>query len=996
MLVAPSAALAQNQPANPTPQDDENVVTDTMPESDADATLPADEGPNDQSIVVTGTRIRTTQYDFANPVVSVDSSAIQNAGTTNLTNFLSDIPSLVGSFDANAASGSNAGIGFVGLNLLNLRNLGTQRTLVLVDGRRHVSAVPGSSSVDVNTIPIDLIDRVDVLTGGASAIYGADAVTGVVNFITKRNFEGINIRGQAGITEYGDTANQFVSLVAGKNFAGGRGNIAFALEYGHDEALHPSQRSYLRNSPGFARNFADVGDDPNVPDRLPVTDIRYYDSNELGAIDVDLDLYPDFIGNGLPFNPGTFIGQVFCTGCSGTPVSTYQGEILPASDRYVGNVLFNYDVTDSVNFYAQAKFARVDSASFGQPTYDFTVLVYPENPFMPENIRQAISQNGFGAGILNRDNLDIGGRGEKNRRETIRGVVGLTAEITDRIDADISYVYGQSKSTVRQTNTRFNDRFLAAVDVVTDPATGRPTCRSNLQPIGNSDQPFYNFFTGFFFSDFDKLSFTPGPNSGCVPFNVFSNQQLPGAIDFVVTDAVDRSKITQHVISGSISGDLGEGIRLWGGPIGFAVGAEYRKERSESNPDPVNTTGLTFGNALFPETGDYSVKEVFAEVRIPIAANRPFFHDLSVNGAIRLSDYSTVGTTTTYQVSGVYAPIQDVRFRGTYSQAVRAPNIGELFGPQNQTFEFIDDPCAAERVNDGTEFRAANCQALLSGLGLTPGQIAAFDGETGVSIGGTSGGNPDLSEETAKTITAGVVLRPRFLRGFSASVDYYDVKIEDAVATADAEDIAELCVDQPTLENVFCDAIERFGSNNPQFPGAISSFVVQPENVARFRTRGWDLAANYRTSLGTLGNLNIRAVGNILEKLEFIPTPGGSVENSQNTAGAPKHQINTDVTWAYQNFQLNWGVNYFSKTRVLDRALEEAQPDFYPKEYLRYSARFTHDFQASINVNDRMSFYGGVNNAFGQKPDFPQFFYPVGAQGRFIYFGARMNFPGLL
>ena len=350
-------------------------------------------------------------------------------------------------------------------------------------------------------------------------------------------------------------------------------------------------------------------------------------------------------------------------------------------------------------------------------------------------------------------------------------MLGLTAELTDRIDLDMSYVYGRSDSTVRQTNTRFNDRFLAAVDVITDPATGQPTCRSNLQPIGNSDQPYYNFFTGFSFGDFDQLSFTPGPNSGCIPFNLFSEQQAPGAIDWLVTDAVDRSRIEQHVVSGSVSGDFGETLALWGGPIGFAVGAEYRKERSESNPDPVNTTGLTFGNALFPETGQYSVKEVFGELRVPIAANKPGFYDLSLNGAVRLSDYSTVGTTTTWQVSGVYAPVPDVRFRGTYSQAVRAPNIGELFGPQNQTFEFIDDPCAFDRLDNGTEFRAANCQTLLSGLGLTPAQIAAFDGDTGVSIAGTSGGNRNLREETAKTITAGLVLRPSFLRGFSASVE---------------------------------------------------------------------------------------------------------------------------------------------------------------------------------------------------------------------------------
>lgn len=974
----PSSALAQEEPVQTAQQAAED----------------------DDEIVVTGTRIRTPQYDFANPVVSIDSDTIQNAGTTNLTSFLTDTPSLVASFDANDASGAEAPIGFIGLNLLNLRNLGTDRTLVLVDGRRHVSAVPGSSSVDVNTIPIDLVERVDILTGGASAIYGADAVTGVVNFVMKQNFEGFKVRAQAGISAQGDAANQFISGIAGHNFAGGRGNIAASLEYAHDDALFVGDRRRLRISPGFGENPADVGDDPNLPDFIPFTDIRYFDSTANGAIDVDLDLVPDFLGNGQPFDHGTYIGSINCIQCSGTPVSTYQGEILPKIDRYVANLFFNFDVTDTLNLYAQGKYARVDASSVGQPTFDFTILTSADNPFLPANVLDSINQVGFGAAIVNRDNLDIGRRGENNRRETWRGVIGLKGGITQDINFDISYVYGQSKATVRQTNTRFNDRFIAAIDAVdqgqflTGTPNGNIVCRSNLAPIGFSDQPFYNFGGGFFFSDFPELSFTPGLNSGCIPFNLFSEQQAPGAIDWLVTDAVDHSKVTQHVISAAITGDFGDSVRLWSDEIGFAIGAEYRKEKSVSRPDPVNTTGLTFGNALFPEIGDYDVKEAFAELRIPIASDRPFFHELSLTGAARYSDYSTVGSSFTYQVSSTWAPIRDIRFRGTYSKAVRAPNIGELFSPQNQDFRQIEDPCRPDRLGNGTEFRAANCQALLTGLGLSPAQIAAFTGNTSAAVAGTSGGNPNLGEETAKTFTAGVVLRPRFLPGFSASADFYDVKIRDAIAIPLPQEIAELCVDQPSLDNVFCDAITRNPGTVLAAPGVIVDFTRQPQNVADFHTRGIDLAANYRTSLGKVGMMNFRLVGNYLDKLTLIATPGAPTSNERGLEESPRIQINGDVTWEYDNFQLNYGFNYFSKTHRLSEDTRNAQPDFYPAEFMKYNERFTHDIQAAIKVNDRFTFYGGVNNMFNQKPDFGKFFYPVSAVGRFFYFGARVGFPG--
>ena len=1000
-MLASAAVLALVAPMTVQAQD--AAEDETCIDEDADGDCDDVAGAVEQNaIVVSGTRIRTNEYDFANPVVAIDDTAIQNSGVTNLTDFLTEAPALTGSYTSNDGSGANAGIGGVGLNLLDLRNLGTQRTLLLIDGRRHVASVPGSSSVDTNTIPIDLIERVDIVTGGASAIYGADAVTGVVNFVTKRDFEGYTVRAQSGISEEGDGYTGFVSATVGTNFAGGRGNIAANFEYGHDDNLLLSDRREFGPSfRSFYDNQDDLADDPTVPDRILAANVNYLDSSPIGAIDTDFDFLPDFLGDGTPYIPGTFLGSFFESGGSGTPVSTYSGEILPKIDRYIGNLLLSYELTDSVRVFAEGKYARVDSESFGQPTFDFFIGVPTDNPFIPANINDPAVNAFDPLGIVlvtGRDNLDLGRRGEDNRRETYRGVAGIEADITDTIRFDASYVYGQSDATVRQTNTRFNDRFYAALDAVdegeflTGTPNGNIVCRSNL--TGDATSSNQNVTGAFFFDDFDQLSFTPGANSGCVPFNLFSNNQSQAALDFINTTAVDTSTVKQHVATAAISGDFGDGFALWGDPIGFALGGEYRKEISRSNPDPVNTTGLTFGNALFPETGSFDVYEGFAEIRVPIVQDRPGFYDLTANGAARVSDYSTIGTTFTYQGGLVYAPVADFRVRGTYAQAVRAPNIGELFAPSNQTFAFIDDPCAFDNRDNGSATREANCVALLSGLGLSPAQIAGFTGDAGTSLPGLSTGNLDLSEETATTITVGAIFQPSFIPGLVLSVDYYDVEIEDAISTPAANTLLELCVDADTLDNEFCDNIDRtpagagFDANDD---GVVRGFTLQPQNVAAFSTKGVDFSLRYRQPTDNLGTFNFSVIGNHLIELKTQGTPGADIVEEAGVLGAPEWQVNFDFNWTLDNFNLNYGINYWDETLRFARRTIEADPDIVAPEYLKIDAKFVHDMQLRWTTDDDMSFYVGVNNIFDQEPDVGLTFYPVSALGRFFYAGVRIS-----
>ncbi|MGH6613292.1 TonB-dependent receptor plug domain-containing protein [Sphingomonas sp.] len=943
-------------------------------------------------IIVTGSRIRRPDFDSPSPIVSVTAAQIQQAGTTNLTDFLTGYPALIGSSTSHQNSGDLAGIGATGLNLLNLRNLGTERTLVLINGKRQVASVPGEQSIDINTIPSDLIESIDVLTGGASAIYGADGVTGVVNFKLKQNFEGVSARGQAGISEKGDSGQRLLSLTIGKNFADGRGNIALSYEYGAEDRLTQHDRKRLS---GLSRQVfvpnpddlpdADGHDNPNLPDRIPLRNVRYGTSAPGGAIDINGDYFPEFTSSGGIFDNGLDLTQGFVQGGDSTLVSDYGNDLLPQVRRNIFNGIAHFDISDKITLYAEGKYANVRSFSLGQPTFDYGIFVEADNPYVPANIRAAIDPS-IGGVLVNRDNFDLGQRGEDIRRQTYSGVIGAKGDISDSFHYDVSFTYGETKVRSQYVNDIYNDRFFAAIDAVRDPVTGTITCRANLDPNWVPNQPYESGRNVQ-----PRMTFQPGQ---CTPINLFGvGNSNPTGVDFIHATTTDYSTIKQQVLSGSISGDFRQFFSLPGGPIGFAFGAEYRKEDSSFNPDPIEQQGLTFTNVLSPTKGTFHVTEFFGELNAPLIKDRPFFHDLELGAAIRVSDYSTIGRTTTWKVDGMYSPIRDITFRGTYSVAIRAPNIGELFSGNSQTFEFFNDPCRASNLDQGTSYRATNCQTLLTGLGADP---AHYDDNRSTNISGVQGGNPSLTEEKAKTWTAGIVLAPRFIPGLTLSADWYDIRLENAINTVKPQQLAELCVDQPSLQNIFCSSITRQqGAAGNAAAGNILGFTVMPQNVASFQTAGLDLNINYLVRTAHLGTFNIRAVGGYLNKLNFVGTPGADPTDERGTsdAFAPKYQANLDVTWNSGPVTLNYGLSWFDKTLRYSKLIMAGDPDYVAPEYVYYKARWQHDIYAAFDVDKRFQFFMGVNNVFNQEPDVGANTYPVSSVGRYIYAGAKVKLP---
>ncbi|WP_242096418.1 TonB-dependent receptor [Sphingomonas sp. CROZ-RG-20F-R02-07] len=921
--------------------------------------------PAASDIVVTGSRISRPDFAQPNPIISFNAAAIEQSGNTNVTNFLERVPALSGSRDFTQTSGGNAvyanPFGAAGLNELNLRNLGTNRTLVLVNGRRHVAGEPNSAAVDINSIPTDLIERVDVLTGGASAVYGADGVSGVVNFILKRDFDGVSARSQMGISERGDAGNRFAAITLGKNFADGRGNLTLAYEFNADDRLENDDRAYLRSD---RRQYLIPNDaaaaNPALPHNVLVGNLRYPNESPIGAVDVNGDGYPDFNGLGQPYRHGT-PAAYYSTGGDDTPVAGfYSGDLAPRIIRNDANLLGHFDVSDALKLSVEGKYAQTRATTFDYYIGTYGTAISLDNPFVPAAIRSAALAAGQSSVSVTRDNIDYGRHGESDLRQTYRGVIDASGRISPHATYDVYYEYGRTDVAITKLNDQLADRYAAALDVVTNPATGQPVCRSNLA----------------------------GANPACVPVSLFGPGPISqAALGYFQVNDTSFARITQSVANASISGDFGAFFRLPGGPVQFSFGGEYRRETSAFDPSDnlVNNrfVAYTEPTLVTASGGRFDVKEAFGELNAPILQGQRFAETLAVGAAYRFSHYSTIGDTQTWQFNGVYAPVRDVSFRGSYGKAVRAPNISELFQPISGDSNFFIDPCSSQEIGNGTSYRAANCRTVLAAVGATVSSAL----QTPSNIAGIRSGNAGLRAEEATTWTAGVVLRPRFLRGFTASFDWYDIDLKDAINTPSPSQLATLCVDQPTTDTAFCRAISR-----AQGSGIINGYTVTPENVAQFRTAGLDVNIDYLLHTARAGTFDLRLVGGYLHRLEFVGTPGAAATDNVDQPGAPKFNFNLSPSWTLGGLTLTYNLRWADGTRTVDKLTTDNDPDYAPAAQLRYSELWQHDVQLGYQVRSGVSFYLGILNLTDQQPDPGNAInQPISAIGRYLYAGVKLR-----
>jgi iron complex outermembrane receptor protein len=544
-------------------------------------------------------------------------------------------------------------------------------------------------------------------------------------------------------------------------------------------------------------------------------------------------------------------------------------------------------------------------------------------------------------------------------RTTYRGVIDASGRISDHASYDAYYQYGRTDVAITKLNNLLAAPYATALDVVTGPS-GQPVCRSNLT----------------------------GGNPGCIPVSLFGTGPIsPEALGFFQVDDTSHARITQQVASGSVSGDFGAFFKLPGGPVQFSFGGEYRRETSVFDPSDnlVNNRFVAFTEPTLVARsgGRFDVKEGFAELNAPIFQGQRFAETLSVGAAYRYSKYSTIGSTDTWQFNGVYAPVRDISFRGSYGRAVRAPNIAELFQPTSGDSNFFIDPCSPAEIGNGTPFRAANCAATLAQVGATVSSAL----QTASNIAGVRSGNRDLRAETARTWTAGVVLRPSFLPGLTASVDWYDINLRGAINTANPSDLATLCVDQPTIDNQFCSSITR-----AQGTGIINGYTVQPQNVARFRTAGADLNIDYLVRTASLGVFDLRLVGGYLNRLEFIGTPGALPTNNVDLAGRPKYNATFSPSWTIGALTLTYNLRWQDGVRTVDRLITESDPNYAPARQLRYRELWQHDAQIAYDASEQFSVYLGALNISNQRPDPGNSInQPISALGRYVYVGVKVR-----
>jgi outer membrane receptor protein involved in Fe transport len=989
-----------------------------------------------EEIVVTGSRImRASALEGSIPVTSVAATELLQQGDINLGDALNDLPSLRSTY---SQGNSTRFIGTAGLNLLDLRGLGVERTLVMVNGRRHVTASPGDYLVDTNTIPSELIERVDVVTGGNSSIYGSDAVAGVVNFVTMRDYEGLSFRGQAGTSERGDRDSEFFSVTYGTNFAEDRGNVAIALEYGNQDALYFNQRDGLtgafsgRNQYNLSEPTAgEPGGTDGVPDNRFWNGIFNGNIADGGVMSVNASSNPAssvYCGNlpepvrstrCLPNNQP----RIFSFDRSGNLVQTVPsvdfrpygsgnvqllgapasnsgdlsslrntGQLAAGLTRYSANLLAHYDLNDAFRPFIEAKFVAIDAVQEGQPSFwqgsipgffGAGAELRCNNPYLTAQALGVLQAMGrcatpaTGTFTISRFNVDFGGRGEEQDRDTYRVVLGVDGTFNDDWRYEVAFNYGKLETDLRSLNNLVSfdvdgnpAGFSLAIDAVRNSA-GQIVCRVNADADPTNDDP------------------------ACAPLNVFGvGAPSKAALDYINTTGRREGEAEQYVASAYMSGDSSDWFELPAGPVGFAVGAETRKEKAYEAWDDLTASGATFLNAIQPfDPPDFEVNELFGELRLPILAGLPFVHELTAEGAYRWSDYdSDVGSVSAYNAGLIYAPIQDIRLRGNYSTSVRAPTQSDLYSPLSQNFAFIQDPCDVLYINNDPN-RAANCAAA----GVPAGFVNQPARDASTSF--VQGGNPTLTEENGTSYTVGAVIMPRQLPGFAFAVDYWNIEVDDLIAVLGAQSIINECYNAPSgIGNPFCTTVSRLADGTFDDPAVIAGGV----NFAKQETSGIDFDVSYQYTFDNGHTLVTRGIATYLIELNNYTNPADPnfADRQKSELGDPELAFNVNVSYGAGPLDVFYGYRYIGSQTI---GTYEAQHNFagraatnrdqFPRKW--YPAVSYHNIRAEFAVNDMVSLFAGIDNVLDEQP-------PLGltgtaggdpfdAVGRYYFGGFKIN-----
>ena len=887
-----------------------------------------------EAIIVTGSRIQRRDLSSTSPLAVVSDEEFKLSGAVNVEQVINTLPQVI----PGTTSFSNNPGG--GVATLDLRGLGANRTMVMVNGRRWMFFDVGQV-VDLNTIPQFLIDSVDVVTGGASAVYGSDALAGVVNFRLRSDLQGIEAGTSYAITEEGDGSRFDAFVALGSEFADGRGNVTVFGEYFKRTSIFADDRAWSRETLGDGED----GLEPIGSSAVEEGRIRYFGGN-----------------SGLGTASGNFNGNGAFFGTPGTS-TPYDGETYnyaPANylqvpqERWLLGGYGEYEVNDNVTAFMEVTFVnnRVENELAATPVTGFFDLAVDQNcAFMSAADCQALraidaSETAANAaagveddpGMVNmsiaRRTTDSLPRNSSNDRNAFRVLGGVKGPAFATWNYEAYYVYARTRN-------------------------------SQIQE-GN----------------ISRSAFQAGLNGTATPINIFGQGTLtPQMASQIAILAQNTDISTLQVANASLSGPLGN-FGLGADDIGLAVGVEYRSMASEFIPDTALSSGDVIGfNAAAPTKGNYDVREIFGEIRLPIIADRPGVERLELNGAGRFSDYGlqAVGGVWTYSAGAEWSPIRDITFRGQYQRAIRAPNVGELFGGAGNGFPPATDPCALE-----TAITNATIRQLCIQTGV-PAALLAFDAsgdplnesiQQNAQIESSFSGNPDLQEETSDTYTLGMVIRPQFIPNLAITIDGYNIKIDDAISVLGGSlgNTLNLCYNVvQDIDSVFCDAVSR-NPVNGEMGGEFLTNLANA-NMASFETRGIDLQVDYGLDLGfaMLGEgqsrLNFFFLGTYTDK--FTITPAAEFSDDANECAGrfgllacgdptPKWKWTSRLTWIDGPLTTSFRWRHLGSVRDDDDTID------YVVEKLPAYDLF--DLSMSYDVDEAFTLAMGVNNLFDKTP----------------------------
>jgi|TARA_B100001094_G_scaffold192390_1_gene186252 outer membrane receptor protein involved in Fe transport len=939
-----------------------------------------------EEIVVTGSRIkRATNVSSPTPMVTLGEDQIENTGSVNVYDILNELPQ---AGEGISRGNTNFTVGSSGVQTVNLRGLGSGRTLTLVNGRRWVGGTPGTGVVDLNSIPTDLIERLEVITGGASSVYGSDAVAGVVNIILKDDFEGMSLEVMEGGYDAGDGDTKLASLTFGAQFADGRGSSIFNIRTDEQGEVLARNRTPYTGRDLFYYGWY-YGEAYGAPYDSFIADPGYSSYPPQGRFFVS-GTNADGVGmktfdcSQRDFDSvvksSTVVGWDDAGGSDNCGFNrTYYRALEVPLDRYSVFNSTKYEFDNGNTMFSEFSFTSVDSQSTFEPVPFNSEDAFGgkgdkgyniRNPYMPEAIRQAalaaqgvkdasgnyiVGTDATGVAIpgmyLNaagneievpfiRRLAEFGTRGSSNTRQTFRASIGFDGTLSNGMDWDAYYSYGFSDRM--QYSGNYNAANMAyAVQAVAGP-TGQPVC---LDPVAQA--------------------------RNCVPINLFGiDAASDEAVSYVKAVTGRQSKNKQRVAAFNITGDF----NLVGFDASFAAGVERREENSADIPDALQLAGLHGSNKVPMTIGDYSVNGYYAELLVPLVQGLPFMQEITFETAYRVDHYSSAGTVDATKVGISWVINDDIRFRSVVSESVRAPSIDDLFSGQAQTYTAISDPCTG--VGGPNE---ANMDATVVANCLSDPRIAAtaasgsFDVDQGKiipgfrysqpqtqTISGFQGGNINLGEESADTTTVGFVWTPSYVEGLALTLDFYEIEIENVISQVSASRLINECYSATNYPVSQCNAHERFDT------GHLRYWYSYGINQSAYKTAGYDVAAGYTfESLGPVpGELDIRAIWTRRDEHTYQTTDTSTPVDYVGEVGLNEDIARLNFTYTTDDWLVSLQTNYYGSA---SDDITQAPGSYHLQEV---DSMTYLDLQVRYDLTDNVDVYFGIDNLSNKQPPY--------------------------